>query len=100
VTDEIRNQSVVNSAMTIESTEKRVIERIASLSSITDALDTANKLSSKGMSSLAARLAELNKVNDEAVAKLQTNIGLAANADQQPVVAETKQTEKIDLMSL
>lgn len=100
VTDEIRNQSVVNSAMTLQNTEKRVIERISSLSSITDALDTANKLSSKGMSSLASRLAELNKVNDEAMAKLQTNIGLAANANDQPTVAATKQVDKPDLMSL
>lgn len=101
VTDKIRNQSVINSAMTIENTERRVVERISSLTSITDALDTANKTASKGMSSLAQRLAELAKANDEAQAKLQTNIGLAANADERPVIAETKKAdEKLDLMSL
>lgn len=102
VTDKIRNQSVINSAMTLENTEKRVIERISSLTSVTDALDTANKLSSKGMSSLAQRLAELNKVNDEAMKKLQTNIGIAANAnaDDKPIIVEAKADEKLDLMSL
>lgn len=101
VTDKIRNQSVINSAMTVENTEKRVIERIASLSSVTDALDTANKLSSKGMSSLAQRLAELNKANDDAMQKLQTNIGIAANADNAtPIVEAKKSDEKMDLMSL
>lgn len=100
VTDEIRNQSVVNSAMTIENTEKRVVERIASLSSITEALDTVNKLSSKGMSSLAQRLAELKKKNDEAEQVLQANIGLVANANEQPSVADAKPAVKNDLMSL
>lgn len=99
VTDKIRNQSVINSAMTVENTEKRVIERINSLSSVTEALDTANKLSSQGMSSLAQRLAQLSKANDEAQAKLQTNIGIAANADVAPVIVETKKVES-DLMSL
>lgn len=102
VTDKIRNQSVINSAMTLENTEKRVIERISSLSSVTEALDTANKLSTKGMSSLAQRLQELNKANDDAMAKLQTNIGIAASADEQPVIVATtkKADEKLDLMSL
>jgi len=100
VTDKIRNQSVINSAMTVENVEKRVIERISSLSSITDALDVANKLSSKGMSSLAQRLQELNKVNDEAMAKLQTNIGIAANADDTPVIEAKKADPKLDMMSL
>ena len=101
VTDKIRNQSVINSAMTLENTEKRVIERIASLSSVTDALDVANKLSAKGMSSLAQRLAELNRTNDEAMAKLQTNIGIVANADNAAPIVETKKSdEKLDLMSL
>jgi hypothetical protein len=102
VTDKIRNQSVISSAMTLENTERRVVERINSLSSVTDALDTANKLSSQGMSSLAQRLAELNKANEDAMAKLQTNIGIAANADSAPVViVEAKKTdEKMDLMSL
>jgi hypothetical protein len=100
VTDKIRNQSVINSAMTVENVEKRVIERISSLSSITDALDVANKLSSKGMSSLAQRLQELEKVNDEAMAKLQTNIGIAANADDEPVIEAKKADPKLDMMSL
>lgn len=100
VTDDIRNQSVINSAMTIENTEKRVIERISSLSSITSALDIANKTATAGMSSLAQRLAELNKANDEAQAKLQTNIGLAANADAAPVKTDLKPVVQNDLMNL
>lgn len=100
VTDKIRNQSVINSAMTVENTEKRVIERIASLSSVTDALDVANKLSAKGMSSLAQRLSELDKANDEAQKKLQTNIGIVANADNVPIVEAKKTDEKLDLMTL
>lgn len=99
VTDDIRNQSVINSAMTIENTEKRVVERISSLSSITAALDVANKTATQGMSSLAQRLGELSKANDEAQAKLQTNIGLAANADAAPVQLD-KPEIKSDLMSL
>lgn len=100
VTDKIRNQSVINSAMTVENTEKRVIERINSLSSVTEALDTANKLSSQGMSSLAQRLAELAKANDEAQQKLQTNIGIVANASNEPVIVAKKPDAKMDMMSL
>lgn len=87
VTNRIRDNQVVQSAMQLDDTNRRIIEKFDSLSGISTALQEANKLRADGISNIASSLKELQEKTDEVGRSLQVSIGMDAAAD--PVATVT-----------
>jgi hypothetical protein len=93
VTNRIRDNQVVASAMSIDDTNKRIIEKFDSLEGVNEALKEANKLRSDGISNIASSLAELAAKTAEVQRNLQVNIGLDAAFDPSKVVVEEQKVD-------
>jgi hypothetical protein len=81
VTNRIRDNQVVAAAMSIDDTNKRIIEKFDSLAGVNEALQEANRIRADGISNIASSLAELKAKTDEVQRNLQVNIGMDAAAD-------------------
>jgi len=80
VNDGVMNKEVIRSALQLDDTSKRIIEKIDSLSNIGASLQAANKLREDGLSSIAKSLSQLNDVTTTVRSHLQESIGMDAKA--------------------
>jgi hypothetical protein len=78
VNDGVMNKEVIRSALQLDDTSKRIIEKIDSLSNIGASLQAANKLREDGLSSIAKSLSQLNDVTTTVRSHLQESIGMDA----------------------
>jgi chromosome segregation ATPase len=94
VTNKIRDNEVVASAMQVDDTNRRIVEKFDSLAGVSKALQEANKIRSDGISNIASSLAELAEKTAEVQRDLQVNIGL----DVVGAVPAPRQEKTPDLM--
>jgi hypothetical protein len=90
VNDGVMNKEVIRSALQLDDTSKRIIEKIDSLSNIGASLQAANKLREDGLSSIAKSLSQLNDVTTTVRSHLQESIGMDAKAAGAAVPEKTK----------
>jgi hypothetical protein len=79
VTNRIRDNQVIAAAMTIDDTNKRIIDKFDSLVGVSEALQEANRIRADGITNIASSLAELAAKTAEVQAGLQVNIGMDAS---------------------
>lgn len=97
VTNKIRDNEVVASAMQVDDTNQRIIDKFASLAGVSEALQEANKIRADGIANIATNLAELKQKTDEVQRNLQVNIGLDVAV---PPPTEKTTTEDVGLMKI
>jgi hypothetical protein len=90
VNDGVMNKEVIRSALQLDDTSKRIIEKIDSLSNIGASLQAANKLREDGLSSIAKSLSQLNDVTTTVRSHLQESIGMDAKAAGVAVTEKAK----------
>jgi hypothetical protein len=90
VNDGVMNKEVIRSALQLDDTSKRIIEKIDSLSNIGASLQAANKLREDGLSSIAKSLSQLNDVTTTVRSHLQESIGMDAKAAGAAVTEKAK----------
>jgi len=90
VNDGVMNKEVIRSALQLDDTSKRIIEKIDSLSNIGASLQAANKLREDGLSSIAKSLSQLNDVTTTVRSHLQESIGMDAKAAGAVVTEKAK----------
>lgn len=100
VTNKIRDNQVVASAMALDDTNRRIIEKFDSLQGVSEALQEANKLRADGISNIASSLAELADKTAQVQRDLQVNIGLDAAADPNAVIGQPKKAVRDDGLML
>jgi hypothetical protein len=94
VTNKIRDSQVVATAMSVDETNKRIIEKFDSLSGVSTALQEANKIRADGISNIASSLAELAQKTAEVQKNLQVNIGLDAASKDSVAPTEPHEAAK------
>jgi hypothetical protein len=88
VNDSVLNKEVIRSALQLDDTSKRIIEKIDSLSNIGESLQAANKLREDGLNSIAKSLSQLNDVTTTVRSHLQESIGMDAKSAGVAAVTE------------
>lgn len=99
VTNRIRDNQVIASAMAVDDTNQRIVEKFDSLAGVNEALKEANKIRADGISNIASSLAELAAKTREVQANLQVNIGLDAAADPVQAIAPP-QDDAVGMMKI
>jgi hypothetical protein len=94
VTNKIRDNQVVASAMSLDDTNKRIIEKFDSLTGVSVALQQANKLRADGITNIASSLKDLAAKTEEVQKGLQVSIGMDAASDPGALVGGTPQAAK------
>lgn len=95
VTNKIRDNEVVATAMQVDDTSRRIVEKFASLQGVSEALQEANRIRTDGISNIASNLADLAKKTAQVQRDLQTNISLDVAT---PVAEARSEKQDVDLM--